>query len=156
MVVLRSRCPATSWAMCGGMPCMIASVMNSRRKSWKGVAHRLPGGVFDAERGQRVIEVAAQCGLGDRAVLQPSAPLEQHRRVLADPPTLIVQVRGDPRGAVAAAVRGEQPADFGRELRAPGPPPRGVPVAPLVEPGRADLKRPARGGIRDLMLGPLA
>ena len=35
MVVLMSRCPATSWAMCGGIPCMIASVMNSLRKSWK-------------------------------------------------------------------------------------------------------------------------
>ena len=36
MVVLMSRCPATSWAMCGGIPCMIASVMNKcLRKSWK-------------------------------------------------------------------------------------------------------------------------
>jgi hypothetical protein len=35
MVVLMSRCPATSWAMWGGIPCIIASVMNSLRKSWK-------------------------------------------------------------------------------------------------------------------------
>jgi hypothetical protein len=26
--------PGTSWAMCGGMPCMIASVISRRRKSW--------------------------------------------------------------------------------------------------------------------------
>src|SRR5680860_275980 len=34
MVALMSRCPATSWAMCGGIPCMIASVMKILRKSW--------------------------------------------------------------------------------------------------------------------------
>jgi hypothetical protein len=28
-----SRCPATNWAMCGGMPCMIASVMKILLKS---------------------------------------------------------------------------------------------------------------------------
>ena len=33
MVTLMSRWPATSWAICGGMPCMIASVMNILRKS---------------------------------------------------------------------------------------------------------------------------
>ena len=75
--------------------------------------------------------------------------------VLTDPPTLLAQVRGDPRGTVAAAVRGEQPADLGRELLAPGPPPRGVPVTPLVKPGWADPQRPARGGLRDAVLGPL-
>jgi hypothetical protein len=34
MVVFTSRCPATSWAMCGGMPSITASVMNNLLKSW--------------------------------------------------------------------------------------------------------------------------
>ena len=34
MVTLMSACPATSWAMCGGMPFITASVMKSLRKSW--------------------------------------------------------------------------------------------------------------------------
>jgi hypothetical protein len=41
--------------------------------------------------------------------------------VLADPLPGLAQVGGDPRGAVAAAMRGEQPADLGRQLRASRP-----------------------------------
>ena len=33
MVTLMLRCPAMTWAMCGGSPVMIASVMNILRKS---------------------------------------------------------------------------------------------------------------------------
>ena len=40
-------------------------------------------------------------------------------------------------------MRGEQPADLDRQLLAAGVPRRGVPVAPLVEPRRADPQRPA-------------
>ena len=57
--------------------------------------------------------------------------------------------------AVAAAMRGEQPADRDRQLLPPGVPRRGSPCAPLVEPGLADPQRPARGRMRNLMLGPL-
>jgi len=34
MVTFRSRCPAMIWAMCGGRPLMMASVMKILRKSW--------------------------------------------------------------------------------------------------------------------------
>ena len=46
----------------------------------EGVAQGAPGGVVDADRGQRVVEVGAQRPFGHRAVLQPSAPLEQQRQ----------------------------------------------------------------------------
>src|SRR6185369_15005521 len=94
---------------------------------------------------------AAPLAAGD----QPLLGHDLRDRVLADPPPGLVQVGGDPRGAVAATVRGEQPRDLSRELGAPRPPPGGVPGATLVEPCRADTQRPARGGMRNLVLGPL-
>ena len=59
-------------------------MMNSLSKVVEGVAHRSAGGVFDADRGQRVVEIVAQRGFGDRAVVESAAPLEQqrHRRVV--------------------------------------------------------------------------
>src|SRR6476469_1233227 len=60
MVVLMSRCPATSWAMCGGMPCMITSVMNSRHYAVLGAVH--PGCV------------RLQKGAGGAGVHCPPAP----------------------------------------------------------------------------------
>lgn len=33
-VTLMSRCPAITWAIWGGIPLRMASVMNSLRKSW--------------------------------------------------------------------------------------------------------------------------
>jgi hypothetical protein len=45
----------------------------------EGVAHRLAGGVFDADLGQRVVEVGAQHGVADRAVVESAPPLEQQR-----------------------------------------------------------------------------
>jgi hypothetical protein len=67
MVTLMSRCPAANWAMCGGMPCMIASVMNRRRKSWKVAAQRLAAGGDGSDRGERVAEVFALAGSRRRA-----------------------------------------------------------------------------------------
>jgi hypothetical protein len=45
----------------------------------EGVAQRSSGGVFDPERAECVVEVGAQRPLGDRAVFQSAAPLEQQR-----------------------------------------------------------------------------
>jgi hypothetical protein len=45
----------------------------------EGVAHRLAGSVFDADLGERVVEVGAQHGLADGAVVQSAPPLEQQR-----------------------------------------------------------------------------
>jgi hypothetical protein len=44
MVVLMFRWPTRSWAMCGGIPCMIASVTKILRKSW-GANFQGPGKV---------------------------------------------------------------------------------------------------------------
>ena len=50
----------------------------------EGVAQRVAAGVFDPDRGQRVVEVFPQRRLADGPVLQPAPPLEQqrHRRVV--------------------------------------------------------------------------
>jgi hypothetical protein len=53
---------------------------------------------------------------------QPLLGHDLRDRVRTDPPARLAQVRGDPRGAVAAAVRGEQPADLGGQLLAARPP----------------------------------
>src|SRR4051812_21394257 len=50
---------------------------------------------------------------------------------------------------------GEQPADRDLQLLPPRVLRRPVAIAPFVEPRRADRQRPARGRMRDLMLGPL-
>src|SRR4051794_18863537 len=50
---------------------------------------------------------------------------------------------------------GEQPADRDLQLLPPRVLRRPVAVAPFVEPRRADRQRPARGRLRDLMVGPL-
>jgi hypothetical protein len=75
----------------------------------EGVAHRVPAGVFDAECGQRVVEVFAQRGLGDRAGFQSPAPLEQqrHGRVV----DAFVLVVGDHQRHVGLA--GADPGDDG-------------------------------------------
>ena len=45
----------------------------------KGVAHRLAGGIFDTDLGERVVELGAQHGLADGAVVESASPLEQQR-----------------------------------------------------------------------------
>src|SRR4051794_27648036 len=75
--------------------------------------------------------------------------------VLADPLPGLAQVGGDPRGAVAAVMLGEQPGDLGGQADPPGMPRRGIAVPPLVEPRGANLQCPARGRIRDAVLLPL-
>src|SRR4051794_19831582 len=67
----------------------------------------------------------------------------------------LAQVGGDPRGAVAAPVGGEQPADLDPEPGPAGVLRRGVPVRPLVEPGLADAQRPTRGRVWDPVFLPL-
>ena len=54
----------------------MASVMNSRAEVVEGVAHRLAGGVFDADLGERVVEVGAEHGLADGAVVESAPPGE--------------------------------------------------------------------------------
>ena len=46
----------------------------------EGVAQRGAAGGGDADRGQRMVEVFAQCGLGDGLVLELAAVLEQQRQ----------------------------------------------------------------------------
>ena len=68
----------------------------------EGVAQRATGGVADTDRGEGVIEVAAQRCLGDGAVLEPLVVLEQqrHRRVV-DPFALVVADDQRHRGPLA-------------------------------------------------------
>ena len=61
-------------------------------------------------------------------------------------------IRGEPYVPRCAA-NNRRIAD--RQLLAAGLLRRGVPVAPLVEPRRADPQRPARHRVRDLVLDPL-
>jgi hypothetical protein len=75
--------------------------------------------------------------------------------VLADPPTLIAQVRGDPRRTVGAPMLGEQPPDLDLQLLPASVPGRGVAVAPLVEPRLGHRQRPTGGRLRDVVLRPL-
>src|SRR5207244_8272500 len=93
------------------------------------------------------------------SLLRPSdQPLLAHDGcdgLLADPPAVIAQLIGDPRRTPLALMRGEALLDGDRQLLAPGPPRRGIPVPPLVVPRLADRQRPAAGGIWDAMLRPL-
>src|SRR4051794_2264423 len=74
--------------------------------------------------------------------------------VLADPLPGLMQVGGDPRGAVSTVMLGEQPGDLGGQRDPAGVLRRGVAVPPLVEPRLADAQRPAGGRVRHLMLLP--
>ena len=97
MVVLMSRCPATSWAMCGGMPFRTASVMNMRRKSCGVNRSGCAGGVGEPVAASALITLADGGG-GDGAVLDAEPALEQqrHRRV---PDPFVGVVGGDQRSA---------------------------------------------------------
>src|SRR3954454_10150739 len=75
--------------------------------------------------------------------------------VLADPLPGLMQVGGDPRGAVPTVMLGEQPGDLGGQRHPAGVLRRGVAVPPLVEPRLADAQRPTGGRVRHLMLLPL-
>src|SRR3954454_19031129 len=75
--------------------------------------------------------------------------------VLADPLPGLLQVGGDPRGAVSTVMLGEQPGDLGGQRDPAGVLRRGVAVPPLVEPRLADAQRPTGGCVRHLMLLPL-
>ena len=59
MVVLMSRCPAMSWAMCGGRPFMIASVMKILRKSCGVKRSGLAAGVGQAGAASALVEELA-------------------------------------------------------------------------------------------------
>src|SRR5258705_4242051 len=101
----------------------------------------------------------ARPGRGLALLLPPGcqALLAHHRgdRVLADRPALIAQVRGDPRRAVLAFMRGEQPLHLGLELLMPPCPRRQRAVLVLVKPGPGHPQRPAGHRGRNTMLVPL-
>ena len=91
-----SRCPAMTWAMCGGQPVRMASVMNIRRKSWGVKVSGCPAASVSPARASaalsmlRTVPTAIVPGLG------ADAPLEQQRgRRL--PEVLVVVVAGDQR-----------------------------------------------------------
>ena len=75
--------PQISWAMCGGMPFMTASVTKILPEVVRGEAQRLPGGVGEPGAGEGVLEQRADGGGADRPVLHADPALEQqrHRRV---------------------------------------------------------------------------
>ena len=89
-----SRCPATSWAMCGGMPCRTASVMNMRRKSCGVNRSGCPAASVRPVPSSASVEPVADGVGGDGAVLDAEPALEQqrHRRV---PDPFVGVVGGD-------------------------------------------------------------
>ena len=66
------------------------------------------------------------------------------------------QIVGDARRTVAAPMPAKQRHHQGGQPLPAGPPHRGIPVAPLVEPGLRHPQRPARDRVRNAMLGPLS
>src|SRR6266566_5270033 len=88
---------------------------------------------------------------GDQALLAH----QRRHGVLPHPPARLAQVRGDPRRAVLALVRGKQPPDLGFQPLPARCPRRQPPSGPPVEPGPGHPQRPAGCRVRDAVLLPL-
>ena len=106
MVVLMSLCPSISWAMCGGIPFRMASVVKSLRKSWGRKSSGFPSVPVMPDAASAPRMRSRMPSAGDRPVLQADDPLEQqrHRRV-----------PGAARGC-----RRRRPAGRRRRCRGPG------------------------------------
>jgi hypothetical protein len=114
---------------------MIASVIEDSPEIVEGVTQCAAAGVFDPDRGQRVVEVFPQRCLADGPVLQPASPLEQqrHRRVV-DALVLVVghhQRHVRPGAADPAHDRGQHVGQLGRYHQEPF----------LIGLGRGDLQQ---------------
>ena len=130
-----SRCPAISWAMCGGMPCMIASVMKILLKSCGTNRSGLPLASVSPVLGRASLISSRIAGTADGVVLSGVTALEQqrHRRV---PHPFVVVVGGHQRhGAVLAADPGDDLAEHVGQFGADDQEPLGVGL------GRGDLQQ---------------
>ena len=109
-----SRCPAMIWAMCGGRPFRIASVMKILRKSCGVKCSGLAvGGVGQAGPGQRGGEQdRGWCAAPMARFSAPIVPLEQQRGG-RQPDALVVVVGAGRAGIAPLAAR--SPADDGAE-----------------------------------------
>src|SRR6266487_5713654 len=106
-----SRWPATSWAMCGGIPCMIASVMSILRKSWGANLSGWPAASVSPVWARAMSSSCRMAWAVTGPVLCAQAALEQqrHRRV---PLALVVVIGNDQGHAVLVA---PDPGDDGAE-----------------------------------------
>jgi hypothetical protein len=76
--------------------------------------------------------------------------------VLTDPPAPLPQLGGDPRRPIPAPMPFEHQRHLRGQRRPAGPAQRHIPIPPPVEPRLGHPQRPARGGVRHAMVGPLS
>ena len=120
---------------------------------------QLLGGEVPADQVRRRLTAPPGPGGGPPAPFRPGDQALRAQQcgdgVLADSPARLTQIGGDPRGAVAALVRGEQPGDLDAQPRPAGMLRRGVAVGPLVEPRLAHPEGSAGDRVRHSVGVPL-
>jgi hypothetical protein len=126
MVVLMSSWPSISWAMCGGMPVRMASVVKTLLKSWGQNARGLPSVPVMPEAARAPLRRPRIPAVGIGRFSRAMTPLEQQRRRRV-PDALVGVVGGDERdGAASAADPGDDRGQDVGQFRADDEEPFGV------------------------------
>jgi hypothetical protein len=116
---LTSRCPAMTWAMCGGSPARIASVMTIRRKSWGVKISGWPAASVSPARASAALSMLRTVAVETCRVSVPARRWKQQRgRGLPD--VLVVVVAGGERDLPFWLLqpgddRGQHVGEFGRD-----------------------------------------